>query len=74
MTVTSACRCKSHNRVVGGSVGSQHLRGRAADIVVKNVAPEIVAELAKQMQVGGVGEYDSFTHIDTRHGQSRWNG
>lgn len=30
--VNSGYRCERHNREVGGSVGSQHLRGEAADI------------------------------------------
>ena len=73
ITINSACRCKSHNARVGGSDNSQHLYGRAADIVVAGVDPALVAELADQMDCGGVGEYDSFTHIDTRSNQiARW--
>lgn len=74
VTVTSGCRCTTYNKAVGGSVGSQHLRGRAADVVVKNVPPSVVAELAEQMGLGGVGRYETFTHIDTRRGKVRWNG
>lgn len=72
--VTSGCRCDAHNRAVGGSEGSQHKLGRAADIVVDSVPPELVAELADQMGLGGVGRYSHFTHIDTRAGVSRWHG
>jgi uncharacterized protein YcbK (DUF882 family) len=73
ITINSACRCADHNRDVGGSDNSQHLYGRAADIVVAGVDPALVAELADQMDCGGVGEYDTFTHIDTRsHQIARW--
>lgn len=72
VTINSACRCEAHNRAVGGEAGSQHLRGRAADIVVKNIPPALVAELAELLEVGGLGDYESFTHIDTRHGRVRW--
>lgn len=74
VSINSGCRCESHNRVVGGADSSQHLRGRAADIWVKDTPPHLVAELADQLDAGGVGDYGSFTHIDTRHGRSRWSG
>lgn len=32
MTITSGCRCKAHNDEIGGSKGSAHLYGLAADI------------------------------------------
>jgi len=74
VTVTSCCRCKTHNKKVFGSYASKHLEGRAADIVVKGVPPLVVAELAEQMEVGGLGRYSKFTHIDSRTGQARWSG
>lgn len=72
ITVNSACRCPAHNKAVGGKPGSQHLRGRAADIVVKDIPPSLVAELADMLNAGGVGDYDNFTHVDTRSGRARW--
>ena len=72
--ITSGFRCEAHNAAVGGSEHSQHLLGRAADLVVKDVPAHLVAELARDMELGGVGEYETFTHIDTREGQARWNG
>ncbi len=74
VTVTSGCRCKSHNKAVGGSTGSQHLQGRAADIIVKGVPARLVQELAENIGVSGLGSYDTFTHIDSRNGRSRWSG
>ena len=73
VTVISGIRCPEHNRRVGGSKKSQHLRGRAADIQVSDTPPHLVAELARDMGLS-VGEYTAFTHIDTREGQATWNG
>jgi len=35
ITINSACRCEDHNKNIGGSYGSKHKQGIAADIVVK---------------------------------------
>jgi len=79
ITVNSGCRCLDHNAAVGGAMptdgvgGSQHLYGRAADIVVDGISPSLVYELADQMGIGGAGKYSSFTHIDSRtNGPARW--
>lgn len=77
VTINSSCRCRIHNQMIGGSENSQHLFGRAADIVVKNHTPKEVAEFlgAYMKGWGGLGTYDSFTHIDTRtQGPARWQG
>ena len=75
ITITSGFRCVDHNAAVGGSDRSQHLYGRAADIAVDGVSPAIVAELADQLGAGGVGTYETFTHIDSRsNGPARWEG
>ena len=34
ITITSGYRCRKLNRVVGGAINSQHLRGEAADIFI----------------------------------------
>jgi|TARA_R110000787_G_scaffold55304_3_gene127759 uncharacterized protein YcbK (DUF882 family) len=74
VTINSACRCVEHNASVGGASKSQHVRARAADIVVKGVDPATVADYAESLDIS-VGRYSSFTHIDTRSGISaRWNG
>lgn len=76
VTITSGVRCKTHNTNVGGASGSQHLKGTAADIKVKGVAPEKVAAYAETLLTGtgGIGRYSTFTHVDTRSNKSRWNG
>ena len=72
VTVNSGCRCPDHNDSVGGAATSQHLYGRAADIVVDGTPASVVAEVAEQIGFGGIGEYDSFVHVDTRVGYARW--
>lgn len=37
MIVTSGCRCKSHNKKVGGVTSSKHLTGKASDIWITGV-------------------------------------
>jgi uncharacterized protein YcbK (DUF882 family) len=72
VTINSGCRCAAYNASIGGAEKSQHVQCRAADIVVDGVSPAKVHELAEEMGVGGLGFYDTFTHIDSRSGRARW--
>lgn len=74
--VNSGIRCATHNKNVGGASMSQHLKGTAADILVKGIEPERVAKYAETLlpKSGGIGRYKTFTHIDVRSVKSRWNG
>ncbi|ENB1362047.1 DUF882 domain-containing protein [Salmonella enterica] len=74
--INSANRCPTHNKSVGGASKSVHLTGKAADIVVKGVAPDIVHAYltAKYSGKYGIGKYKTFTHVDSRSKESRWNG
>ena len=76
VTVTSAYRCTSYNAKVGGARTSMHLTGKAADIQVKDVSPRDIQTYLKQTYPGkyGIGSYSSFTHIDVRDNEARWNG
>ena len=74
ITITSGYRSPSHNKKVGGVTGSYHTKGMAADIIISGVAPKKVAQYAESLNMGGIGLYSGFTHVDTRSGKSRWNG
>jgi uncharacterized protein YcbK (DUF882 family) len=64
----------------GRSGKSQHVLLKAADIVVDNTSPDLVADTieglisAGKMDAGGLGRYHSFTHYDIRGTNARWNG
>lgn len=70
--INSGFRTEAHNREVGGVKGSQHLFGRAADIVVEGLTPQQVQAVLKDWD-GGMGCYDSWTHLDTWL-KRRWSG
>lgn len=76
VTITSAYRTPAHNSKVDGTTYSQHLYGKAADIKISGVTPKKVAACAEALlpDKGGIGIYDTFTHIDVRATKSRWNG
>jgi uncharacterized protein YcbK (DUF882 family) len=74
VTVNSGCRCKRHNKNEGGGEKSQHLLGRAADLVVEGISPGIVQDwVDNNLHDFSMGVYDSFTHLDSRSGgPARW--
>lgn len=76
ITVNSGYRCPTHNRRIGGSPNSKHLRGEAADIWAKGVTLRELYEAALQVPAfakGGIGVYpqNGFIHIDVAN-QRRW--
>jgi uncharacterized protein YcbK (DUF882 family) len=78
--INSAYRCPNYNdNVVKGAKHSQHKFGKAADIVVSGMTPnevhELVCEMVElgQLNFGGIGKYDTFTHLDIRDKKSRWD-
>lgn len=75
VTITSSTRCLKHNESVGGKVGSRHLIGEAADIVIKGVHPDDVYcyfNESAYANIIGLGSYGDFTHIDMRGYKARW--
>ena len=77
--INSAYRCEAWNGLNNGTLKSQHLQGKAADIVVKNFTPDEVANAIDKLQqggfikCGGLGRYNTFTHIDIRGTEARWD-
>ena len=77
--LTNSYRCKDHNADVGGSVNSQHLKGKAADIKSKAFSPSEIATItddlmkSEKFKIGGVGIYNTFTHVDIRGTRARWS-
>jgi uncharacterized protein YcbK (DUF882 family) len=74
ITITSGNRCRNHNSSVGGSVFSQHLFGRAADVLLKGISPDEVHKYLfnRYPEQYGLGKYATFTHIDSRGLKARW--
>ncbi|MDB4261575.1 D-Ala-D-Ala carboxypeptidase family metallohydrolase [bacterium] len=72
--ITSGNRCPEYNKAVGGKQNSQHLKSKAADIIVDGVSPHLVAIWASETNPSryGVGMYDTFTHVDVRSNMARW--
>ena len=71
--VNSCCRCEKHNKAIGGEPNSYHCRGMAADIVVQGVPCSRVWAYLNEKHRGGLGRYDTFTHVDVRGFSARWD-
>ena len=62
----------------GRSGSSQHVLGKAADIVIQGMKPKDTYALVEYLigkgvlKIGGLGNYKSFTHIDIRDNKARW--
>lgn len=73
VTINSAYRTPQYNKKVGGASNSQHVKGTACDIAVKDVPPKAVAAyLEAFFPKTGIGLYGSFVHVDTRGYAVRW--
>ncbi|NOQ31158.1 MAG: DUF882 domain-containing protein [Helicobacteraceae bacterium] len=74
VTINSGYRCKIHNKEVGSTELSQHRRGKASDITVKDTDPQLVTDylISEHPHGLGIGRYESFTHVDTREWRARW--
>jgi len=76
--ILSGYRCKYHNAEVGGSINSQHLVGKAADITIVGWSVRemfLMARSIPEFWNGGIGQYParSFIHVDVRGKQARWS-
>jgi len=79
LDLTNAYRCKDHNADVGGATNSQHLKGKAADIKSNALDPKEIASYVddlmknEKFKLGGIGIYNTFTHVDIRGTRARWS-
>lgn len=73
LIINSAYRSPSYNKEIGGSHNSQHLLGLAFDISLKGHDREIITKCAQEVGFMGVGQYDTFIHVDGRQNKARWD-
>lgn len=75
VVINSGYRTSTYNKKVGGATNSQHVKGTAADIVVKGIDPLTVGQYVEYIMPdhGGIGVYQTFTHVDVRTSRSRWD-
>jgi uncharacterized protein YcbK (DUF882 family) len=78
ITVNSGYRSPKYNAKIGGVKNSQHVLGKASDLMVKGFTPRQVADAIEKlikegkMKQGGIGIYPTFTHYDIRNTKARW--
>lgn len=73
--INSAYRCPEWNRRVGGTGGSYHLLGKAADIQSDKYTGKELANFAmmvEEFEQGGIGVSENWIHVDVRGFKSRW--
>ena len=74
--LTSTYRNPAFNEAVGSTSGSMHLKFNALDFYGKRGNPgewfeAVMKQRINGMEVGGIGLYSTFVHIDTR---TLWKG
>ena len=71
IVVNSGFRCPVHNRAVGGTAASQHVKGEAADIRFQDSRFK-VQDLAKAIVANGTWDqlimYPTFVHVSYKRG------
>ena len=75
--ITSGYRCPDHNRSKGGKPRSQHLLGKAVDVVIDGFTVTQMYCLADKVAAfrnGGLGIYpdNGIIHVDVRDDYARW--
>jgi uncharacterized protein YcbK (DUF882 family) len=80
--INSAYRCELHNSIIGGVKTSQHILGKASDITINTFTPDevvdvienlLVNEMLGSFYIGGLGRYNTFTHLDIIDYKARWD-
>lgn len=72
INVNSGYRCLIHNTAVGGDRNSNHMKGKAADLIVKGVSAADVAKAAESVGFMGIILYTkkNFVHVAVRETKS----
>ena len=72
--INSGCRCVRNNRKAGGAPDSYHVKGMAADIKIRGIAPISIHDFLERLYPGrfGLGLYKDWVHIDVREEMARW--
>ena len=76
--ILSAYRSPRYNYAVHGKSKSLHKANQAVDVVFRGASPAYVARVARYLRdskrkfKGGVGQYSSFVHVDTRGYNADW--
>jgi len=65
LRVSSGYRCENHNKVIGGSPNSAHLRGKAVDILVRDSEMRWrILKFAMLLGFPRIGIARDFIHLD----------
>ncbi|WP_286170102.1 D-Ala-D-Ala carboxypeptidase family metallohydrolase [Halocella sp. SP3-1] len=74
IVINSSYRNESHNKSVGGSPNSQHLKGKAVDIRrIEGLTIDEMVAIAEDAGFNGIGKYNWGIHIDVRENKARWD-
>lgn len=75
IVLTSGYRTPERNRTIEGAApNSQHIIGRAADVVFPGISHSAVRDAAEIARAPGLGRYQDFTHLDVGPPGRRWTG
>lgn len=78
ININSGYRSPEHNAKIGGAKNSYHVKGMAADIVVKDMTPKEIEKVIlqlihdKKIEAGGLKAYNTFVHYDVRGRYATW--
>ncbi|WP_146347174.1 D-Ala-D-Ala carboxypeptidase family metallohydrolase [Phaeobacter marinintestinus] len=78
IAITNAYRAPAYNTCIDGASSSLHMQFNALDFKVRAMSAPAVAMALRWLRdkdglfVGGIGRYNSFTHIDTRGNNATW--
>lgn len=74
IVITSGHRCKAHNAKQGGASNSFHRYALAIDFWIPGAElQDIYHWIDENIQICGVGIYNTHVHFDVRSYKSRWD-